>query len=102
MLLVSDDKSYKELRNVDDQLGNRVDIPTVIIRRDEGQEIRNYMNSNPNDKVVFSIKFSGSKSGEGLTIEIFMRSDDMKSLHFFKEFQSYYHKLSKNSLNIIK
>lgn len=99
MLLVSNDRSFKEYRNVDDQLGNRVDIPTVIIRKDEGEEIKNYMSSNNYDKVVMSIKFSGAKTGEGLTIELFMRSDDLKSLHFFKEFQNYYDKLSTNLFN---
>ncbi len=94
MLLVSNDRTFKDFRNIDDQLGNRVDIPTVIIRKDEGDEIRNFLSANTNEKVVISIKFSGAKSGEGLTMELFLRSDDMKSLHFFKEFQSYYTKLS--------
>ena len=95
MLLVSSDRTFQERKNVDDQLGSRVDIPTVIIRKDEGEEIRTYMSLNAAEKVVMSIKFSGMKSSDSLTIELFMRSDNLKSLHFFKEFRQYYDKLSK-------
>lgn len=95
MLLVSSDRTFQESKNVDDQLGNRVDIPTVIIKKDEGDEIRQYMSMNQGDKVVMSIKFSGAKNNDNLNIELFMRSDNLKSLHFFKEFRQYYDKLGK-------
>jgi hypothetical protein len=93
MLLVSSDRTFQESKNVDDQLGSRVDIPTVIIKKDEGDEIRQYMSLNQGEKVVMSIKFSGAKNNDNLTIELFMRSDNLKSLHFFKEFRQYYNKL---------
>jgi hypothetical protein len=99
MLLVSSDRTFQERKNIDDQLGSRVDIPTVIIRKDEGDEIRTYMSLNASEKVVMSIKFSGMKSSDSLTIELFMRSDNLKSLHFFKEFRQYYDKLSKKIQN---
>ena len=93
MLLVSNDESFKESKNVDDQLGDRVDIPTIIIKKQEGDELRNFMSSS-NEKVVMSIKFSGVKKNDVLTIELFMKSDSLKSIHFFKEFERYYKKLS--------
>jgi len=95
MLLVSDDDSYKDENNVDDQLGDRIDIRTVIITRNEGSEIRKHLTTRSSEKVVMSIKFMATKDGGPLKMEIFMRSDDLKSLHFFKEFKNYYDKLSK-------
>jgi hypothetical protein len=97
MLLVSDDRSFKEHKNRDDVLGNRVTIPTVILKKDEGDEIKRFIDNNMSEHVVMSIKFSGVKNGEMLTIDLFMKSDNVKSLHFFKEFEQYYKKLSKNS-----
>lgn len=95
MLLVSNDRTFKERRNVDDQLGDKVDIATVIIKKDEGTDIKEFMERNENEKVVLSIKFSGYKSGEALNIDFYLKSDDVKSLHFFTEFYQYYKKLSK-------
>jgi hypothetical protein len=95
MLLVSDDDTFKDETNVDDYLGDRIDIPTVIIRKNEGSEIRKYLETRGSEKVVMSIKFMGIKDGGPLKMELFMKSDDLKSLHFFKEFKQYYDKLSK-------
>ena len=95
MLLVSDNENFNYESNVDDQLGDRIDIPTVIIKKNEGDEIRKHLTTNPSEKVVMSVKFMASKSDGPLKIELFMKSDDMKSLHFFKEFKQYYDKLSK-------
>ena len=95
MLLVSNDRTFKDRQNVDDQLGTRVDIPTIILKKDEGEEIKSFINTNRNEKVVMSIKFTGMKNADTLTMELFMSSDNLKSLHFFKEFKQYYDKLSK-------
>jgi hypothetical protein len=100
MLLVSDDSTYKKLYNVDDQLGDRIDIPTVILKRDEGEEIRNFLIKNTNEKVVMSIKFIGVKDNGPLSIDLFLKSDDQKSLHFFKEFEQYFNKL-KSKVNFV-
>lgn len=94
MLLVSDDETFKTSDNVDDQLGNRVDIPTVIIKKSDGQSIKRYLNDKPGAKVVMAIKFMSVSNGGPVTVELFMRSDDVKALHFFKEFEAYYGKLS--------
>jgi len=52
---------------------------------------------NKNEKVVMSIKFNGMRNSDVLNIELYMRSDNMKSIHFFKEFKQYYDKLSTKS-----
>lgn len=102
MILVSDDKSFKNYKNVDDKIGDRVDIATVIIRKDEGNEIKDYIQNHPYEKVVMSIKFNANRNTDSLNLELFMRSDDLKSLNFFKEFNQYYQKLSKfYSINLL-
>jgi len=95
MLLVSDNDYFNYKDNVDDQLGDRIDIPSIILKKNEGDEIRKYIMDNPSKKVVMSIKFTASKTDGPLKIELFIKSDDMKALHFFKEFKQYYDKLSK-------
>jgi hypothetical protein len=90
MILVSDDETYKYLDNVDDKLGERVDIPTVIIKKSTGDLLKNYLKKNPNSKLTISAKFTGKKEGEKLLFEYFLRSDDVKAIHFFKEFEQYF------------
>ncbi len=94
MLLVSDDESFHDELNVDDKLGERIDIPTIIITKGNGHSIKRYIENNPLSKVIVSVKFVSLKEGENTTVELYMRSDDPKALHFFKEFQSYYDLLS--------
>jgi hypothetical protein len=94
MLLVSDDRSFKEFSNIDDKLGDKIDIATVIIKKDEGTDIKTYMENNLYDKVVMSVKFKGNKNNEILNIDYYLKSDDVKSIHFFTEFYQYYKKLS--------
>lgn len=95
MILVSNDESYKYFENVDDKLGERVDIPTVIVKNSVGRILKEYIINNKQTKITMSVKFTGVKEGENLAFDFFLRSDDIKALHFFKEFHNYY-KLLKN------
>jgi hypothetical protein len=98
MLLVSNDETFHHEMNVDDKLGERIDIPTVILKKSDGETIKRYISNNPHQKVMMSVKFVSVKEGGNVQIDLYMRSDDVKSLHFFKEFRSYYEILSKNSI----
>lgn len=89
MILVSNDETYKYLENVDDKLGERVDIPTVIIKKSTGDLLKDYLKKNQNSKVTMSAKFTGKKEGEKLLFEYYLRSDDVKAIHFFREFEQY-------------
>lgn len=93
MILVSDDETFKYFDNVDDKLGERVDIPTVILKKSTGELLKDYIKKNPNAKVTISAKFTGKKEGEKLLFEYFLRSDDVKAIHFFKEFEQYFNLL---------
>jgi len=95
MILVSNDESFKIYDNVDDKLGEKVDIPTVIIKKSTGDILKDYIKKNKQSKITLSVKFSGVKVGEKFSFELYLRSDDIKALHFFKEFEQYY-RLLKN------
>jgi hypothetical protein len=95
MLLASDDKSYKSEFNIDDKLGERVDIPSMIVSKEVGDILKEYVTKSGREKVVISVKFSAVKEEGIIEIDLFFRSDDFKALHFFKEFEGYYKKLSK-------
>lgn len=95
MILVSNDETYRYFDNVDDKLGERVDIPSIIIKKSTGEILKDYIKKNKQSKITMSIKFTGVKDGENLLFEFFLRSDDVKALHFFKEFEQYY-RLLKN------
>ena len=94
MLLVSDKNKLHDELNVDDKYGSRIDIPTVIIKKDDGDVLKRYMRENPNKQILISVKFASFKEKGNVNIDLYMRSDDIKSLHFFKEFKNYYQKMS--------
>ena len=93
-MLVSDDASFHHEMNVDDKLGERIDIPSVIISNADGSSIIRYMNTHPDNKVIMAVKFVSVKENGELNVELYMRSDDVKALHFFKEFKNFYELLS--------
>lgn len=97
MILASDDETYKKKFNVDDQLGIRVDIPSIIIQKSSADLFRQYLSQPIHDKIIISVKFTGEKENGFVELDMFFRSDDIKALHFFTEFQTYYEKLSTSS-----
>lgn len=88
MLLVSDSNVMSDEYNVDDQLGNSISIPTVIIPKNMGDILREH-SVNSKERTLISIKFSGVKESGNLEMDLFLRSDDVIALNFFKEFQHY-------------
>jgi len=91
MLLVRNSDNWADLNtNFDDPYSANLDIPTVIISKTDGKRIKDTLATT---QVVLNIKFTGVKSEGNLFIDLFLRSDDIKSLHFFKEFASYYKKI---------
>jgi hypothetical protein len=96
VVLISDSENFHHEENKDDKLGERIDIPTVIIRKSDGETITDYMKKNTIRKVTMSVKFvSVVEEGQRIEVKLFMRADDPKALHFFKEFKQYYLPLSK-------
>ena len=94
MILVSDDDSFKDSLNSEDKLGERVEITTIIIKKKDGDIIKDYFRQNPNNDVSMSVKFNSIIEGDKFDFQLFLRSDDIKALNFFREFRVYYEKLS--------
>ena len=98
MLIASDSNIIEEEYNVDDPT-KTVSIPTIIITKEFGDIIREFMKSKlklyNNEYIVLSIKFSGVKEEGFVELELFMRSDDNKARDFFTEFNYYKEKLGK-------
>jgi hypothetical protein len=92
MIVVSDDETWLFKQNHDDQLGERVDIPTVIFKKNFGSNITDYMKKNPDQRVIISVHFTGIKKDK-LEIDFYLRSDDVKALHMFTEFREVFEKL---------
>jgi hypothetical protein len=93
MVLISDSQSFHQEMNIDDKLGEKIDIPTIIITNKVGGAITRYMAASELNKVTMSIKFVGIRETRKVNIKLFMRSDDLEALHFFKEFRQYYEEL---------
>ena len=96
MLLAYDSNEIDDDYNVDDIIGEKVEIPTVIINKDFAQAIKEYL-KNGNDSIGLAIKFSGVKKKGEVNVDLYYRSDDIRTLNFFKEFQ-YYKELLKDKL----
>ena len=84
MLLINDNNILNDEYNVDDQLSNRIDIPTVIIPKSVGEIIKQSLSQPESEKLIMSIKFLSIKENGVLDMMLFFRSDDIKALSFFK------------------
>ena len=90
MLLASDSNILENDYNIDDGI-HFSSIPTVIIPKDFADIMRAYFNekNHEDEPIVLSIKFSGYKNSDKVTIEMYFRSDDFKAINFFTTFKSY-------------
>ena len=82
MLLASDSNTLNDDYNVDDQLGDSIDIPTIILSKDVSDIIREHLISEKED-IIISIYFSGNAL-KNVEMNLFYRSDDLKVFSFFK------------------
>ena len=94
MLIASDSGILEEEYNIDDPT-ETVLIPTVIVTKEFGDIIREFIKEkqDKNEYIVINVKFSGAKEGNRVIIELFFRSDDIKALDFFNEFKYYKEKI---------
>jgi hypothetical protein len=97
MLLVSDNETFHDDYNYDPRYGmEKADIPTVIIKQSDGNLISSLIRTNP---VTMEINLlSLQNESYDIYLEIFLRSDDAKTLHFFKEFGDIYRQICKVKL----
>lgn len=96
MILASEDNDFEKAYNVDDKIGKRDNIPSIIIQKSVADLIKDHLTGvKKQEKIILSVKFTGVKSHGIVEMDFFIRSDVRSALHFFKEFKNYYEKLSK-------
>ena len=101
MLIVDDDNDLdnNDKYNILDLRGNSIQIPSLIIPRNYGDIIKNYIqtqkikrerdkDSKP-EPIIISVRFSAYNPDGTVEMDLFMSSDDVNAIHFFKEFENY-------------
>ena len=101
MLIVDDDNDLdnNDKYNVLDLRGNSITIPSLIIPRNYGDIIKNYIRaqkikretqkgSTP-EPIIISVRFSAYNPDGTVEMDLFMSSDDVNAIYFFKEFENY-------------
>ena len=63
MLLVTNDEGFNEISNYDDTTSKVEDIPTAIIRKSDGDIIKDYIRMNPSNykDVIMTMQFHSVK-----------------------------------------
>ena len=103
MLIVDDDNNLdnNEKYNILDLRGNSIKIPSIIIPRNYGDIIKNYIEQKIKravykrivEPIIVSIKFSAYNPDGTIEMNLFMSSDDLNAIRFFTEFKKYKEKL---------
>ena len=96
MLLIYDSNQIDDdnIYNIDDIIGKKVTIPSMIIPKDFGNIIKKYIEENKNETIIISMKFPSALNNGKIKLELFYNTDDYKIYNFFKEFEYYKNKLS--------
>jgi hypothetical protein len=101
MLIVDDDNDLdnNDKYNVLDLRGNSIKIPSLIIPRNYGDIIKNYIRAQKikresqkgsmPEPIIISVRFSAYNPDGTVEMDLFMSSDDVNAIHFFKEFENY-------------
>ena len=101
MLLAFDSNTFNDEYNIDDNLSQQIDIPSIIIRKDAADVLKEYLINSLEEKekgnnmkqIVMSIKFTGVKENGMVEMELFYRSDNLNAINFFNEFEMFKEKL---------
>ena len=101
MLIVDDDNDLdnNDKYNVLDLRGNSIQIPSLIIPRNYGDIIKNYIRAQKikresqkgsmPEPIIISVRFSAYNPDGTVEMDLFMSSDDVNAIHFFKELENY-------------
>jgi len=79
--------------------GNSIQIPSLIIPRNYSDIIKNYIRAQKikresqkgsmPEPIIISVRFSAYNPDGTVEMDLFMSSDDVNAIHFFKEFENY-------------
>ena len=93
MLIIDDDNDLEnnDKYNILDLKGNSIKIPTIIIPRNYGDILKShfYLNKNNLEPIIINVKFSAYNPEGEVEMNLFMSSDDLNAIYFFKEFNNY-------------
>jgi hypothetical protein len=92
LIIISSDNFFAESENIDDTDGENITIPTLIVNSQAGSILTDYLKTDNQYKVVLSMSFKTVIEGDKINMQMFFRSDQVKALHFFKEFEQYKNK----------
>jgi len=96
MLIVDDDNDLdnNDLYNILDLRGNSIQIPSLIIPRNYGDIIKNYIQTQKIKKerekdsmpepIIISVRFSAYNPDGTIEMDLFMSSDDVNAIYFSK------------------
>lgn len=97
LIIISNDNYFAETLNVDDTEGKQITIPTMIVNAATGAILTDYLRENNNlgtfARITLSLSFKSNIENDKLNMKMYFRSDQVKALHFFKEFEQYAQKL---------
>lgn len=93
LIIISSNNDFEEQKNFDDYDSKIITIPTLIIQKDSGDTIFDYIKNDNNAKIILSISFKSVFLGGKINMQLFLRSDQVKALHFFTEFEQYFNRL---------
>lgn len=98
MAIIIDNKVERpeDVVMIDDGKGHSVTIPTVMVGKEDGLKMLEYINQNPIIMVSFELKES-ARSNVTLWIDIL----DHKNYIFLRTFQSYFKRIADNSNTLI-
>ncbi|MCQ2818880.1 MAG: hypothetical protein MJ252_16565 [archaeon] len=84
MILAYDSNVLDDDFNVDDQFGDEIDIPTIILTKDVSDVLREHLLYQKED-LIMTVFFQGNQQ-KNVEMSLFYRSDDPKIYSFFREF----------------
>jgi len=93
-LVVVVDNRYEDVSNVimgDDGTGAGIRIPSMLIGKDSGAILKDYMNVTTG--AILSAEFILKDFGDKAEVELWYSSNNNQALDFIKEFDKYVHRL---------
>lgn len=93
IIVGGDDDDFEDAENQDTVDDASITIPTLIVKKDSGDTIFNYIKNDSSKRIILSLSFKDSIVGGKVNMQLYLRSDTIKALHFFKEFEQYFDKL---------
>lgn len=94
LLIYTDNFNGAYFMNYDDiEIGSDISIPTLLILTNIAVKINSTIISGTD--VWANLYFESIMSSTALEFQYFLRSDNIKALHFFEEFESYFNMIKK-------